>query len=217
MCNIVIYNNNLNFIKKYSNILVNFDNARIIGIISTKSELANICDNNKVDLIILDNISYSKKRLKPLLNTIKEKIIVDNMISNYKKADDHLYISNSANTALVINIFSKYISELTEKRIRENTRKLLKSLNFDFKLKGTNYLIESIVYSYINKNKYLYDNLEKNIYTHVSKQYNVSVSVIKQSIIRTLNNTSSNRLKSTFKNLDKITSKTFITEVINLL
>lgn len=217
MCNIIVFNNNLSFVKKYHNILVNFSNAKIVGIVSNKTELLNICKSNKIDLIILNKNSYNRKNIQNILKNIKKKIIIDNTISSYKFFSNQLYVSDLANNKLITNVFNKFISNSTEKNIKENTRKLLKSLNFDFKLKGTNYLLESIVYSYLNKNEYLYDNLEKNIYTHISKKHNVSTSVIKHSIIRSINNTNSNCLKSIFKDLDRITSKSFITEIINLI
>ena len=215
MCNIIIFSNNLKFIKKYTNAFEYFDNAKIIAIISTKSELEKHCSKFHIDLIILNSNSFNKKSIKPLLDTIDKKMVVHDNPYSCKSNSNIIHISHLLNEIQLSNILNRFINSSLENNIRKNTRKLLKKLDFDFKLKGTNYLLEAIVYSYLNKNEYLYDNLEKNIYTYISKQYGVSTSIIKHSIIRAINNTNSNCLKSIFKNIDKITTKTFITEIVN--
>lgn len=217
MINIVIYNNNLKFIKKYCNIIsTNFNSsAKIAGIASTKSELDSIYERNIIDLIIIDLNTYNKKSISDYLRSIKYKVVICDRPIKSRRCLNTLYILNNSDNSTITYELKTFINKPSENIVRKSTLNLLESLGFDFKLKGTNYLLEAIVYSYLNKNAYLYDNLEKNIYTFISQKYNVSNSVVKHSIIRSINSTNSNSLKSYFNNLDRITSKTLISEIVN--
>ena len=216
MINVVIFNNNLKFIKKYCNVISsNLTNTKVVGIASTKAELDNIYENNLIDLVILDQDTYSKKSTSQNLKDIKCKVVICDEIIPHKKSQTTLYISNKSDNSSIAKELESFINKPNENTIRRKAFDLLESLGFDFKLKGSNYLLEAIVYSYLNKSTYLYENLEKNIYTYVSKKYNVSTSIVKHSIIRSINSTNSNSLKSYFNNLDKITSKTLICEIVN--
>ena len=215
MYNVLIYSNNLNFVKKYNNLLtLNFNNIKMIEIASNKSELHSICKKHYIDIVILDSRDYIKNDIQFYLKSIKKKVLVGNNLE-IKKNANIIYIPKTLKLPSIIKVLQNHFYVVDEKVVRECTRKLLNSLKFDFKLKGTNFLLESIVYSYINKADYVYENLEKNVYPHISKKYKVSTSVIKHSIIRSINNVNANILKANFRNLDKITSKTFITEIVN--
>lgn len=60
-------------------------------------------------------------------------------------------------------------------------------LGYNFKLKGTQYLLDSIIYVYSNKNEEMLENLEKNVYKYVSLKNNKTVLNIKTNIINSTN------------------------------
>ena len=62
---------------------------------------------------------------------------------------------------------------------------MLEKLHFDFKVLGTTYLIETILYCYENRADCVFDNLERNVYPHIAKKYNASLNKVKWDIIRT--------------------------------
>ena len=220
MCNIVIFSNNLKFIKKYHNILIsNFmKNNMIIEIASTKSELSSIIKKHSIDFIIMNYDSFNKKPLQQFLSNINNKIIIySNSIIKLNDDPNIVFLNENLSNKIIISALQKILGSSIKQSIRKSVNNLLKSLNFDFKLKGTHYLSEAIEYCYLNKNKYLYDNLEKNVYSIISKNNSVSICVVKHSIIRAINNINSNDLKKKFKNLDKFTSKSVITELVNNL
>lgn len=60
-------------------------------------------------------------------------------------------------------------------------------LGYNFKLKGTQYLLDSIIYVYSNKNEEMLENLEKNVYKYISLKNNKTVLNIKTNIINSTN------------------------------
>ena len=101
-------------------------------------------------------------------------------------------------------------------------KRILEKFNFNFKLIGTKYLLEAIVYSYFTRETYLFENLEKQIYPYVSQKYNVNPLTIKWAIIRSINTmkTKSNPVCLQSLSIDdseKITSKFIISEIVNKL
>ena len=68
--------------------------------------------------------------------------------------------------------------------IRQKVLNELLLLGYNFKLKGTQYLLESIMYIYTKKEMNLLENLEKNVYKYISEKNNKSLLNIKTSIIK---------------------------------
>lgn len=110
-----------------------------------------------------------------------------------------------------------------DESIRRNERitKELLSLGYNFKLKGTRYLLESIEYISTNKNKDLLENLEKNVYQYIAEQNGKKISNIKTSIIKATNYVynyqDENMLYEYFSIRIKITPKLVISTILNKL
>lgn len=224
MINFVIYNNNLNLIKKYSNIIFNnFSNIHLCGIVSNKKELELFLHTQKVNLIIISYSDFKKSSIFPLLNNIENKIIIceDEEIV-FKSSEHTLYLSSYSNLESTIKKLKHFTLKIDEEFIYKKVRKILEKFNFDFKLIGTKYLLEAIVYSYLTRETYLFENLEKQIYPYVSQKFNESPSNIKWAIIRSINNMKSKLEKSdlqffSLETSEKITSKFIISEIVNKL
>lgn len=224
MSNFVIYNNNLNLIKKYTNMIFdNFSNIHLCGIMSNKKELESTLHTQKINLIIISYSDSKKASLLPLLNSIENKIIICDNEENVFKASKHiLYLSSNSSLESTLKQLKLFTPKIDEEFIRKRVRKILEKFHFDFKLIGTKYLLESIVYSYLTRETYLFENLEKQIYPYVSQKYNVTPSNIKWAIIRSINNMKTKLLLSDLKHLsldnsEKITSKFIISEIVTKL
>lgn len=224
MSNFVIYNNNLNLIKKYSNIIFNnFSNIHLCGIASNKKELEELLHTQKINLIIISYSDSQKNSILSLLNNIENKIIIcENEDGALKSSSHTLYLSSHSSFDSTLKKLKFFTPKVDEEFIRKRVRKILEKFNFDFKLIGTKYLLEAIVYSYLTRETYLFENLEKQIYPYVSQKYNVNPSNIKWAIIRSINNMKSKlpaRDLHTFSldNSEKITSKFIISEIVNKL
>lgn len=224
MCNFIIYNNNLNLIKKYTNIIFsNFNNIHLTGIISNKKELEFSLKAQKINLIIISYADSQKTSILPLINNIENKIIIcDEDISDFKDSKHTLYLSSQSSLESTLKKLKLFTPKVDEEFIRKRVRKILEKFNFDFKLIGTKYLLEAIVYSYLTKETYLFENLEKQIYPYVSQKYKVAPQNIKWAIIRSINNMKTRLNASDLQNFsledsEKITSKFIISEIVNRL
>lgn len=224
MCNFIIYNNNLNLIKKYSNVIFsNFHDIHLSGIASNKKELESILKSQKVNLIIISYHDSLKKSIASLIHNIENKIIIcDNNEHNFKNTKHILYLSNTSSLEETLKKLKLFTPKVDEEFIRKRVKKILEKYNFDFKLIGTKYLLEAIVYSYFTRETYLFENLEKGIYPYVSQKYNVNPDSIKWAIIRSINIMKSKSSKTNLQlissdNSEKITSKFIISDIVNKL
>ena len=223
MSNFVIYNNNLNLIKKYTNMIFdNFSNIHLCSIMSNKKELESTLHTQKINLIIISYSDSQKASILPLLDNIENKIIICDDDTTFKPSRHTLYLSSHSSLESTLKQLKLFTPKVDEEFIRKRVRKILEKFNFDFKLIGTKYLLEAIVYSYLTRETYLFENLEKQIYPYVSQKYNVNPSNIKWAIIRSINNMKSKLQKSDLQyfsldNSEKITSKFIISEIVNRL
>lgn len=220
MYKIIIYSSNLDFIKCiYNNIITKFKNFELIKIATNKNDLEFVLSNiSNIDMIFLTYNSFKNHNLASILNNIKYKIVFCDNLQNFKIKNNILYVSNCSS---VINELKKFTLTETDSEIREKIIEILEKLNFDFKLNGTNYLLESILYSYINKDNYVFENLEKNVYPYIAQKYNINETKVKYSIIRSINNMnlklSNDYPQGSTKISSKITAKLLISEIINKL
>lgn len=103
---------------------------------------------------------------------------------------------------------------------REITNQLL-LLGYNFKLKGTQFLFEAILYIYEKKETSLVENLERNVYSHIAIRNNKTVTNIKTNIIKSTNYVYTYQDKKVlyeYFTLDiKITPKLVISTILNKL
>ncbi len=219
----VIFSNNFYIVKKSCNVLLNnYNNIQLIGIVGNHDELIEVCNNSKIDMIIISDDNMNDIKFQYLLKNIKIKVVFHKNNQNYKNSKYQLYLPINSNDTYLVNQFKNFISKLYIKNIRNEVFSILENLNFDFKLIGTNYLLDAIVYSYQHKNDYRFENLEKRIYPYVAKLHKASIENIKFSIIRSVNNmnahiNSNNSHKYYINFCDRATPKLIISEIVNRL
>ena len=103
-------------------------------------------------------------------------------------------------------------------RITKRVTNELLLLGYNFKLKGTQYLLESIVHIYTKNDMNLLENLEKNVYKHIATQNSKKTLNIKTSIIKATNYVynyqDENKLYEYFSIEIKITPKLVISTIL---
>ena len=217
MLKIIIYNNNLEQVKNLCNNLVNiFENLQVVGIATSEQELYSLFKKTNANIAIVKFEDVNNTQMKKILNLFDMKIIFHNNLKHLKNNSNTIYIRNSKNYIEIEKQFSDFIYKINEPIIYQKTLDILKKLNFNFKLKGTSFLLNCITYSYLHKEKYVSDNLEKNVYPQIAKQFNVTLSSVKWSIIRAINDVnfySDNKNSLNYK----LTPKSLINEIINKL
>lgn len=186
MLNLLIFCKKFETIKSIINkIIPNLNNVRIIGIANTLKESENILKETQPDLII----TFSKE----IISTITQ-----NFINYYPKIillSKLKYITQDYNNLIIVDS-SKKIETITyeickfikanQSTQREKAINTLSKLGFDFKLSGTVYLLDSILYAHTYKGSYSFENLERDIYSHVAKINSTTLDRVKWSVNRAI-------------------------------
>ena len=203
MTNILVVEDNLNYLKKITNILSDLSiKVNLCKIAIDESEAIDIIKNtqNNIDAILIDlkmvNINeiqifdyIESNKLIQFKNSI---IVVSGENGTEVKLKNNAYLFSyiSENSDI-----SKIIMEIEKlAKIKEDEKSLieykicneLKHLQYNFSYVGTKYLMEAILLLYYNK---LWEDikLEKEIYPIISKKYKKSVNSIKCNIIYATN------------------------------
>lgn len=201
---IVIADNCIKNIKFIMNrIINNVEEINIKSYIATTEEVVlKTVSENEINAILVNPKSIDTTNIKEIdvitiEESINEKQIMDNLISINERL---------INGADIKNINKKVIFELS-------------NLGYNFKLKGTQYIVETIMYIYKSQSVELLENLEENVYKVIAIKNNKSLNNIKTNIIK------STKFVDTYQNknilykyfsLDiKITPKLVISTILN--
>ena len=213
MLKIIFYNPDLKQVKNICNNIINqFENLQIVGIATMESEINSLHKNTNADIIIYNYDSVNNRILK-YLEKFKIKIIFYNNLKNLNNNNYTLYLSQKSKINSIQESIKAFIIKFDEQFIYQKVFEVLKKYDLNFKLNGTFYLINCIVYSYLNKDKYVSDNLEKNVYPQIAKQFNTTISTVKWAVIRATN--SIKDILDPEIAIDKITPKSLINEIVN--
>lgn len=183
-------------------ISANIRELRLIGISNTTAESIKIIKRNKPDLIITTNTS--------IITLVKEKfisyypeIILFSKTTNIDEEYENLLIEDAHKS---IEEVSNQIVAFVQERVnseREKSTKILLDLGFNFKMSGTVYLLDSILYVRTYKGSYSFEKLEKDIYSYVAEINNTTIERVKWSVARTINNMYKNHTKESYKFVEK--------------
>lgn len=194
MVNILIATNDINIIKRLTNeIITNNYDIRIAKISNNSQETVDILNNTNIDIIFLD-----LKMVGNNLNVIVEKLN-DNKKEKYKDSiiimsETFNKIQNIARNCMIGGYILQEadrdeviykVNKVVEKKDIEVKRKAiikeLEYINYNTDYKGTNYLIDTILQVYRNRNLIM-ENLQKDVYPIISEIYKKSVNTIRCNI-----------------------------------
>lgn len=206
MLNLLIADDNMIFVKGLSNYILEKDkNLRLLKIASTGKEILDIIQEINIDLILLDlNMPhfdgiYFLDSLESLnLKNIPKIIIISGEIEYLNKVRNNKFIYSCINKSsgyekifdAIQDVSLNFIindSQNILKNINYSIQRELKNIGFNFKYVGTQYLYESIIFSYNSQNNVYLDNLEKHVYSRIAKQHRKTVHNIKSNILKAIN------------------------------
>lgn len=205
MIKVMILYNNLNTVKKLINkVTADIEKIRIVGIAATLDETKSIIAEFEPDLIITTN-SNIFKFLEENFVMYSPGIVV---ISNMKDIEDISYknlliIDYRHDFKTISKEITNFIKENLSITKKEKAIKILTYVGFDFKLSGTNYLLDSILYANSYKGSYSFETVYYDIYSHVAELNNTSCNIIKWSIARTINYLYAKGDKHTYERIEK--------------
>lgn len=229
MIKALIVDDNLLYVKNVFNTIINrIDNVHINYIATNVKETLQIINNNQIDLIFLDLklpdgsgldiitevkcSNYTKKPNIIILSEYKELItnnLGDNIINVIGKLEENELIYNKILKSVNAINFSTFESSIKELVISRLTK-----IGYNWKYKGTLYILETIMYIYQHNNIDLLDNIEKNVYTYISYKHNKSINNIKTNIIKSTNSIRNNDY-TTINLTPKFVISNILTEIIN--
>ena len=217
MIKIIFYFKNLKQVKSLCNNVINiFENLQIVGIATKEKELYSLFKNTNANMIIYKFEDVNNTKTLNFLNNFSTKIIFHNSMKKYENNNHTLFLDINSNFSNIQKQLAKFILKNDEPIIYQKVLEILKNLNFNFKLKGTFFLLNCITYSFLNKDKYVSENLEKNVYPKIAKQFNSSITTVKWSIIRAINDVNFYSEKQKLIG-EKLTTKALINEILNKL
>lgn len=223
MIRTLIIENDLNYSKNILNYIINkFENLQLIYIATTYQESIEIISNSHIDLILLSlDLSNSYKIIEKIkyLNIIKKLRIVAlsqdiesiNKIGNNNQICETIYKLESFE--IICRKMEKVIYDMdydNSIKIKNFISSELLNMGDSIKYKGTQYILESIIYIYENNNLDLLDNLEQNVYKYISSKHNKSINNIKTNIIKATNEREKEKLS-----LYRLTPKLSIMTILN--
>ena len=184
-------------------IINNIEEINIISYVATtEEEVLNITSKNEINAILANQKYIKSTNIKEIETVAIEQSINDEQLKRK-----------------LIGINERLTKEEDMKKINKKVIWELSNLGYNFKLKGTQYIVETIMYNYKKKNTELLDNLEENVYKAIAIKNNKSLSNIKTNIIK------STKFVDTYQNknilykyfsLDiKITTKLVISTILN--
>ena len=184
MIKVLIISKDFTYCKNIINtILCSFNNIQIKYILENINEAIYIVYKKQIDLLLIDlsiTEQYYLKTFIKLENLCRDRKII--LIPIINKSDielENLY----KNIQLIIK---KSNENIRNKDISSVFRNELTKLGFNFKYKGTIYMLEALMYIYRN-NIDLLDNLEKCVYKSIAFNKHKTEQNIKTNIVKATN------------------------------
>lgn len=189
MLKLMLLCNTLGTSQKITNkIISNIENIRLIGIATNLEEAQNIIKASDPDLVVTTNLK--------IFELIQEKFIVYSpgviLISNPKikkeiSYKNYILLDYREDFSSMSEEIKNFIKENLKTTKKEKAIKILSHIGFSFKLSGTNYLLDSILYANSYKGSYSFESLYYDIYSHVAELNNTTSNVVKWAIERSIN------------------------------
>lgn len=212
MLKLLILCKNMEAAKKIINkIAFNLNDVRIIGLANNLSEANSILKACQPELIICTNPDVLYLIQKEFINYFPSIILLT------KKK----YRGVSYKPLVIVNvedkiefIMAKILNFIKHNAFspKEKAMKILSQLGFDFKLSGTIYLLDSILYAHTYKGSYSFEKLERDIYSYVADLNSTNFDRVKWSIFRSINYMYRKHTDESYKIVEKYFSLEFKTK-----
>lgn len=210
MFKLILLNQNLESIKVLCNCILNeIPDVQLSGICTSIEEFDELFTKVNPDIILMNYSDYISSKYSNKSEFKKLRIIFYDTPHKSKNSSKQVFISTRASLTEIKNSISKLVANENIRLVRKKIIKWLEAFQFDFKLIGTTYLVECILYCYENKSDYVFENLEKNVYPQVAKICHNSLKHVKWSVTRAVKNMNSHMNASVQKQLSNIFSLDF--------
>lgn len=231
MIKVLIYCENNNFAKYIVNFVISrIADLRLIGIANTEKEGSQLLNKYEPGLIFttaqsfVEYINEITTTYSPGIILISKPIPDRPICYRFKNLFLHIKTTNDLN--LISDKTIDFISNKFTKSRKKEIKKILEDIGFDFKLNGTCYLLDTLLYLSTYQGTVNFNNLISKVYPLVGKKNGTSANVVKWAITRSINYLYEKNNPQTFKKMEKyfgikapekITPKNFIKNMQKIL
>ncbi len=180
----IIYHNNVEILKCINNhILSCFEEIKTIYLATDENELLRLIKNKTPNFIFTTYDLYNSK-VSAEAELIDLVVILQSPQTSLASNYNTIYISTDYSCNAALSYFRSVALTKNSNILKLYVEKHLKTLNFNLKQAGTQYIVDTIIYLYLNKDTLKYDNLQNKIYPYLSHRHNKSINTIKVAISR---------------------------------
>lgn len=225
MLNVLILSNHLTTTKKIiNNIVINIPILKITGISNTPKEALKLLEKSQAELIITTNPILIKEISEKFLNYNPYIVIIQKIPLIKRNSKKRLYLDFNLSFYEMTVLINNFIKQKSASSEKEYVMKILKTLGFNFKLKGTWFLLESILYAHSFEGSHSFEQIKRDIYGHVANNNLTNSNIVKWAISRSINYMYNHHTQKSYKSVEdyfkieypeKITPKLVINYISN--
>lgn len=203
MLKILIICDNNKFIKNLINhIIVKIDDLKVNGIANTLDEAQKIMINDKPDFILTNNKLVIPIVKKIYILHLPQIILISKSSQKPDKYKNVFWLDENLNFSEMYITIHKFFKENILNSKRKTVIQLLIDLGFDFKIAGTSFLLDAILYTHTYEGSRSFEKLV-DTYSYVAKLNNTTTQRVTWSINRTVDYMYQKHTKNTYGNVEK--------------
>ncbi len=205
--------------KIVNHILINLEMLQLTGIASSLEESKKLISKIKSDLIITTDSNIESFLSKNFYSYKPKLVIISKSRNSEIVSKNKLIVGYNLSFLEISKKIYIFINKEINQTRKEKVTKMLQKFGFDFKLSGTNYLLDAIMITISHNESFGFERLIKDTYREVAKLNNTRDKVVKWAIARSINYMYAKHTKESyiyieeFFNIEypeKITAKTII-------
>ena len=180
----IIYHTNIEMLKCINNhIISSFEDITTIYLTTDENEFIRLIKNKKPNIIFTTFELYNSK-VESEAELIDLIVILQSPQTSLATNYNTIYISTDYSCNAALNYLRSVALTKNSNILKLYIERELVKLNFNLKQAGTQYIVDIIVYLYLNKDTLKYDNLQNKIYHYLSHSHDKSINTIKVAISR---------------------------------
>lgn len=180
----IIYHTNIEMLKCINNhIISSFEDITTIYLATDENEFIRLIKNKKTNIIFTTFELYNSK-VESEAELIDLIVILQSPQTSLATNYNTIYISTDYSCNAALNYLRSVALTKNSNILKLYIERELVKLNFNLKQAGTQYIVDIIVYLYLNKDTLKYDNLQNKIYPYLSHRHDKSINTIKVAISR---------------------------------
>ena len=211
MLKLLILCKNFETTKKLVNkVTSNINELRLIGIANELSEAEKILKANQPDIIFSTDEEIVEFIISKFIYYYPQIVLFTQKRLLNIPYRHLLLLKPNSDLDVIATSVSIFIKDHVDSE-KEKAVKTLVDLGFSFKLCGTLYILDSILYIRTYKGSYSFEKVEEDVYSHVARINNTTIKRVKWSVARAINVMYDNHTRKSYQVVEKYFNITFPT------